>query len=287
MRQTDSSRTERRFRPRTAFTRSGFTLIELLVVIAIIAILAAILFPVFARARENARRASCQSNLKQIGLGLMQYTQDYDETLPIIWYGPAGGRTYWMDEVQPYVKSYQLFKCPSDSRSITPAFNSDNSSYGANMGGWQEPAGSPKGPPISQANVSGDLAAIGSTSTTVFALDTNSFEHSTNWNDLDLAVGSGGLLMNTPLTNPRTTTGNDVERHLETTNVLWCDGHVKAMKLDALLKPSGTFLRCEAARHVFHPGQRSRVTATKHFIPSCPQRLEILRDFQPLVVKLS
>src|SRR5690606_6779733 len=62
--------------------KRGFTLIELLVVIAIIAILAAILFPVFARARENARRASCQSNLKQIGLGLMQYTQDYDERLP-------------------------------------------------------------------------------------------------------------------------------------------------------------------------------------------------------------
>jgi prepilin-type N-terminal cleavage/methylation domain-containing protein len=61
---------------------SGFTLIELLVVIAIIAILAAILFPVFARARENARRASCASNLKQISLGLMQYSQDYDERFP-------------------------------------------------------------------------------------------------------------------------------------------------------------------------------------------------------------
>lgn len=63
-------------------TGKGFTLIELLVVIAIIAILAAILFPVFARARENARRSSCMSNMKQIGLGLMQYTQDYDEKLP-------------------------------------------------------------------------------------------------------------------------------------------------------------------------------------------------------------
>ncbi|RYG53119.1 DUF1559 domain-containing protein, partial [bacterium] len=62
-------------------TRKAFTLIELLVVIAIIAILAAILFPVFGRARENARRSSCQSNLKQIGLGIMQYTQDYDERI--------------------------------------------------------------------------------------------------------------------------------------------------------------------------------------------------------------
>src|SRR5689334_5202516 len=71
--------------------KPGFTLIELLVVIAIIAILAAILFPVFARARENARRASCQSNLKQIGLGIMMYTQDYDETFPR---SAIGGFTY-------------------------------------------------------------------------------------------------------------------------------------------------------------------------------------------------
>ena len=70
-----------------ASSKKAFTLIELLVVIAIIAILAAILFPVFARARENARRASCQSNLKQIGLGLIQYSQDYDEQLTPAWSG--------------------------------------------------------------------------------------------------------------------------------------------------------------------------------------------------------
>src|SRR5690349_12144108 len=68
----------------------GFTLIELLVVIAIIALLAAILFPVFARARENARRASCQSNLKQIGLGFHQYTQDYDDRLPLTMWHSGG-----------------------------------------------------------------------------------------------------------------------------------------------------------------------------------------------------
>jgi prepilin-type N-terminal cleavage/methylation domain-containing protein len=101
----------------------GFTLIELLVVIAIIAILAAILFPVFARARENARRASCQSNLKQIGLGFMQYTQDYDEKLPFMTCGdlsagcgvaPGPGHP-WFISVQPYMKSYQLLTCPSDT----------------------------------------------------------------------------------------------------------------------------------------------------------------------------
>jgi prepilin-type N-terminal cleavage/methylation domain-containing protein/prepilin-type processing-associated H-X9-DG protein len=110
-----------------AHTSHGFTLIELLVVISIIAIIAAILFPVFARARESARRASCQSNLKQIGLAAMQYSQDYDESyVPWCTYsngpGPlSNGQAYadalvWPNLIYPYIKNTQIFMCPSDAK---------------------------------------------------------------------------------------------------------------------------------------------------------------------------
>jgi prepilin-type N-terminal cleavage/methylation domain-containing protein/prepilin-type processing-associated H-X9-DG protein len=103
-------------------SRRGFTLIELLVVIAIIAILAAILFPVFARAREKARQASCTSNVKQLALGCMMYAQDYDERCPTgdpaAWGGPLPAtdplnRNFWRYQIQPYIKNWQVFNCPS------------------------------------------------------------------------------------------------------------------------------------------------------------------------------
>jgi prepilin-type N-terminal cleavage/methylation domain-containing protein len=97
--------------------KSAFTLIELLVVIAIIAILAAILFPVFGRARENARRSSCLSNMKQLGLGIMQYVQDYDEKLPMRQFSDDAPNAWifsWRRAIYPYVKSTQVFACPSN-----------------------------------------------------------------------------------------------------------------------------------------------------------------------------
>ena len=101
--------------------KRGFTLIELLVVIAIIAILAAILFPVFAKAREKARQTSCLNNTRQIGTALLAYAQDYDERFTKFqgywssdnWDGLAG--TYWYDRLMPYAKNSQIFWCPSDT----------------------------------------------------------------------------------------------------------------------------------------------------------------------------
>lgn len=94
--------------------RRAFTLIELLVVIAIIAILAAILFPVFAQAREAARKTSCISNAKQLTTSVLMYTQDYDETLLFDHFGRGTALYHWMYALGPYIRNGQVWKCPSD-----------------------------------------------------------------------------------------------------------------------------------------------------------------------------
>lgn len=124
--------------------KSAFTLTEILVVIAIIAMLAAILFPVFAKARENSRRTSCQSNLKQLGFGLMMYSQDYDErTIPITRTGNLSDSPAisWTVALFPYTKNRAILRCPTNTspvlgtNSVTGPSNTLNYSYNAYIGG--------------------------------------------------------------------------------------------------------------------------------------------------------
>jgi len=147
--------------------RHGFTLIELLVVIAIIAILAAILFPVFARAREKARQTACLSNVKQIMLGVLMYAQDYDETFPVAshWVSydnnvPSTTYTYWFESIFPYVKNEQIFTCPSQN---SGSYAAAAPGYGWNYSefGYRTSAGNLTN------NYSTALAAIDSPSETI------------------------------------------------------------------------------------------------------------------------
>ncbi len=232
--------------PRRPQVSAAFTLIELLVVIAIIGILAAILFPVFARARENARRASCQSNLKQIGLGLMQYSQDYDEILIADWYGttsaigpdqtlPPGSATgvsyKWEDAAFPYIKSEQIFNCPSATGDaavpftyyrnlLVPRAITQLGSYTIVHGyGANEPNRTPPvSHPLAGINDPVNLARAEVPATTAWVFDGNGQFFAEVY---DKDTPNARLL-------------NDVERHLETVNMLYLDGHVKAIKADAL-----------------------------------------------------
>jgi prepilin-type N-terminal cleavage/methylation domain-containing protein/prepilin-type processing-associated H-X9-DG protein len=214
--------------------RKGFTLIELLVVIAIIALLAAILFPVFARARENARKSSCMNNLKQIGLGLAQYTQDYDEMITRGWYGSGNGGsnatdTYkWMDCIYPYVKSEQIFRCPSMTFPVTNSCGT-NTGYrfrnGCNYGSY---AGStaywgqanPGGPMLKTLSDIEDAAG-----TILVAEGNGNFEIA--WQ----------AVANNPTANATAnppTFGEARARHLGMGVVAFVDGHVKAMTVDQM-----------------------------------------------------
>lgn len=211
--------------------KKGFTLIELLVVIAIIAILAAILFPVFARARENARRSSCQSNLKQIGLGLIQYQQDYDERLTPAFIGPGYPSPQWNELIQPYLKSTQVLRCPSDNSIELVNYTATDIYYESTeyCGPWPDYFPRP--------NVAcNSVAKLDDAAGTVWLLDSNGGDPDKyHFYQADVTP-----VPTVSSTEPKKLSGLSgsvpTERHLGTTNVLWCDGHVKAMKLSSLLE---------------------------------------------------
>lgn len=197
--------------------RNGFTLIELLVVIAIIAILAAILFPVFARAREKARQASCLSNAKQQGLAMMMYVQDYDEVLPLYWWGEDVG--YWLTVLQPYIKNWNIFVCPSATSLRAPGPGWEGSGgYGYNYyycGGWVG-----HGPYA--------LSEFEEPANTVLIGEQNNLINRAN-------VYPAILADVTCSWDSRYTYGeNNARRHNEGMNVTWVDGHTKWMRTDVL-----------------------------------------------------
>jgi len=210
--------------------RRGFTLIELLVVIAIIAILAAILFPVFARAREAARATSCKNNLKQITTALMMYTQDYDEMLPFG--GNAAGR--WYNLTDPYIKNAGVLACPSYRPTGT------NRGYGTNINlmGWGS------GQSLAAIQAPADTVIVGDAAQCNASVSSD--YNVQNW--VNYQTGATDWQFTPPRdANDNATTwytstgGNEtrrlIPRHSETCNLGFVDGHVKAMRLEPLLNP--------------------------------------------------
>jgi prepilin-type N-terminal cleavage/methylation domain-containing protein/prepilin-type processing-associated H-X9-DG protein len=215
--------------------RKGFTLIELLVVIAIIAILAAILFPVFAKAREAARATSCKSNLKQLGTAMQMYTQDYDEMMPYNYHYSGAGTLplyWWEDDVQPYIKNWNVFLCPSRSPHLAYGYGRTGagqpnpliSDYKApTMSNWP---GMWAGQVAPLMNCNGcttgrSLAAIEDPAGTITLVDSGGYEIY-SYLHTDACAAAGGSGCSVPSINEK--------RHSEGFNAAFNDGHVKFVK---------------------------------------------------------
>ena len=206
----------------TTSTRSkGFTLIELLVVIAIIAILAAILFPAFAKARESARRITCVSNLKQIGTGILQYTQEFDEKLPPSERGsnPAGvnGTRVWPQMLKSYVQETGVYKCPSNSGT-----NFLNSTGGVYLNHYQANGGGDEG------NQRGHVGGTTGIARPMNVDGSATLSQITSPAQLILINEHRGTRGQSEMEDP--TANFRPQGHLGTTNFLFSDGHVKSMR---------------------------------------------------------
>jgi prepilin-type N-terminal cleavage/methylation domain-containing protein/prepilin-type processing-associated H-X9-DG protein len=256
----------------------GFTLIELLVVVAIISLLAAILFPVFSRARENARRASCMSNMKQMGLGFAMYTQDYDEHMPNLYNTPGTGHFIypngqvsgnptepWYNMIYPYVKNWQIFNDPSTGSEpqYTGKYNTYDSSgnpatpdffaYSYNYGGPYVGNGQTcpstyncgvnlgPGNPAGGTTPGANLASIEDPSGTICVIDGSHYGIHYYYPSSSLPTEA-----DVEATGVCSSTSSNYPplcaraRHLGTINTLFVDGHVKSMQWKTILAGAGT-----------------------------------------------
>jgi prepilin-type N-terminal cleavage/methylation domain-containing protein/prepilin-type processing-associated H-X9-DG protein len=225
--------------------RRSFTLIELLVVIAIIAILAAILFPVFAKAREKARMSSCQSNMKQIGVAVMQYVHDNDEVYPLgrVRANNVTNTGNWAQLIQPYIKSTQVFDCPSNmvGQAATLA---DSLPSGPRVSGCYL-----ANPRVIQ-NMPGtatEMASVVAPAEKIMILEGTA----TGW--------ATGLHPNW-IPNNTSMQATTFSGHMTMANYAFCDGHVKALKPTKLMSPAnliGYFDDCGT-----DPGADGRINTT-------------------------
>ncbi len=203
--------------------KRAFTLIELLVVAAIIAILAAILFPVFSRTRCDERRGSCQSNLKLIGLGSLQYAQDYDERLPPIAAHAVASSTApfaapygWADAIQPYIKSLQALQCPTEGLSApvleatSPGFT--DYYFNTNLDKRKQ-------------------KLVADPSSTFLCGEGNDGRDGSDARYNRNAIPQAWL----------DTEKSPVRRHLDTSNFLFADGHVKALRFGKIFEQGRSF----------------------------------------------
>ena len=256
--------------PRQSRSRQAFTLIELLVVIAIIAILAAILFPVFAQAREKARQTSCLSNTKQLGLGLLMYVQDYDETWPrnddcinggtvappgapataigcttAPYFGDRVNHYKWWYWTYPYTKNVQINFCPSrifNPSSWTQAAEIDDAGYGLNIGltGALNTYGNPNRPGAFRNSwTGGTLAGLGTPSESILMGETR-IPGIGAYNVNVSANSSTSYPIATreywaKLMKPNGVVDKRYAPHSDGFVIAYCDGHSKYMKVDTFL----------------------------------------------------
>lgn len=211
----------------------GFTLIELLVVIAIIAILAAILFPVFARAREAARKTACINNLKQLGTGIMMYAQDYDETMPSANFATMGATPIWAGYnwsyvfvlLEPYTKNTGIYGCPSANKQLVGPAPQINVSYGYNEYIYDQSRGF------------SSLAALGNNNYGVasLAILADSRQHGI-FNDWDPANTGNATYPTNYLA--RVSLANGATPRHEGSSFVYADGHAKFSPVQGIVCPA-------------------------------------------------